>query len=61
MQSFITLTATAALALTANAGALKPGACPDRDQNKAMDTFNKYSLAGLWYEYVWDQEFSADY
>ena len=61
MQSTFKLLSAAAVALTANAGELKPGACPARDQNKSADNFNRYSMAGLWYEYVWDKEFGESY
>ena len=40
---------------------LKAGACPVRDQNKAVESFEKYSMAGLWYEYVWDTSFKLEY
>ena len=53
---------SAAIFLTALASAeMKPGQCPDRGQNKPMETFNPYSMAGLWYEYVWDYNFAQEY
>ena len=55
------LMSAAALAITAVKAEMKPGACPVREQNKPVDTFNKYNLAGLWYEYVWDSSFAAPY
>ena len=58
MQNSVKLLMT--LAASAQA-AMKPGACPDRAQNKPIETFNAYSMAGLWYEYVWDASFQQDY
>ena len=29
-----------------------------RDQNKPEATWDRYSMAGLWFEYVWDASFS---
>ena len=53
------LVAVGALALSAPVAAeLKPGSCPSRGQNKPKESFNPYSMAGLWYEYVWDQGFA---
>ena len=49
---------TAATISTASAE-LKPGACPVREQNKK--DFDKHSMAGLWFEYVWDTGFAHDY
>ena len=34
----------------------KPGKCPVRAQNK--ESFAKYSMAGLWFEYVWDKGYT---
>ena len=54
--------ASAAILFTSFASAsMKPGKCPDRPQNKPLESFNPYSMAGLWYEYVWDQGFSQGY
>ena len=40
---------------------MKPGSCPDRGQNKPIETFDSYSMAGLWYEYVYDRAYMQDY
>ena len=37
----------------------KPGSCPVRPQNK--ESFEKYSMAGLWFEYVWEQGYQQQY
>lgn len=37
----------------------KEGACPELGQNKS--DFNLMSMAGMWFEYVWDQGFTDDY
>ena len=55
------LISAAALAISAVKAEMKAGACPVRDQNKAADSFIKYNMAGLWYEYVWDKSFAAPY
>ena len=60
MQSTIKLFSIAAIAASTVKAELKPGACPVREQNKGP-TFDPYSMAGLWYEYVWDSSFSAPY
>lgn len=53
-----TLKLTAAIALSTMAKAeMRPGSCPERAQNKPSETFDTYSMAGLWYEYVWEGEF----
>ena len=57
---FKTLIASAAMLAPAFAE-LKPGACPVRNQSTSTETFDKLNMAGLWYEYVWDEAFSADY
>ena len=54
--------ATAAILSVASAATeWQAGACPEMDQNKSMETFNKMSMAGMWFEYVWDEGFSEDY
>ena len=60
MQSAIKLAFAAATATIASAE-MKPGKCPARDQNKAMDNFDTMSMAGLWFEYVWDSSFAQGY
>ena len=60
MQSAIKLASIAAIAITTVQAELKSGACPAREQNKGM-TFDPYSMAGLWYEYVWDSSFAKPY
>ena len=57
---FKTLIASAAILAPAFAE-MKPGACPVRNQSKSTETFDKLNMAGLWFEYVWDEAFSADY
>ena len=53
---------SAAILLTTLASAdMQPGKCPERGQNKPMESFNPCNMAGLWYEYVWDSNFSQDY
>ena len=37
------------------------GACPEMGQNKSMESFDKMSFAGMWFEYVWDAGFSEEY
>ena len=39
----------------------KPGSCPERGQNKSIEAFEKYSMAGLWFEYVWDKGYQQIY
>lgn len=58
MQNWIKLFSAAAVTLSGAQAEMKPGSCPDRGQNKPVDTFSSYSMAGLWYEYVWDQSFN---
>ena len=60
MQSAIKLASIASIAITTVQAELKPGACPARESNKGM-TFDPYSMAGLWYEYVWDASFAQPY
>jgi len=36
------------------------GKCPELGQNKPMESFKTISMAGLWYEYVWDKNFDND-
>ena len=50
-----------ALAVQSAQAEMKPGSCPERSQNKPIETFNPYSMAGLWYEYVWEENFALDY
>ena len=40
---------------------MKPASCPDRGQNKPIEIFDAYSMAGLWYEYVWDKSYAQNY
>ena len=40
---------------------MKPGSCPDRGQNKPIESFDAYSMAGLWYEYVYDRSYMQNY
>ena len=54
---FKTLIASVAMLAPAFAE-LKPGACPVRDQSRSIETFDKFNMAGLWFEYVWDEAFS---
>ena len=62
MQKSLQIVALAATAMTGSVSAeLKPGACPVREQNKAADTFSRISMAGLWFEYVWDPSFRQNY
>ena len=58
--ALLKLTAAAAIVSSVSAE-LKEGACPVRDQNKPEATFDKYSMAGLWYEYVWDNSYASGY
>ena len=51
----------AAIAISSVQAELKPGACPVRSQNKPEATFTPYSMAGLWYEYVWQPEYQQEY
>ena len=51
----------AAIAVSSVQAELKPGACPVHSQNKPEATFDKYSMAGLWYEYVWDASYQQQY
>ena len=37
---------------------MKPGKCPARESNQPTATFDKMSMAGLWFEYVWDSGFT---
>ena len=39
----------------------KPGSCPVHDQNKSTMVFDKYNMAGLWFEYVWDKSFQQEH
>merc|ERR1712012_128209 len=58
MQSLkLALAAVATLAGGAQA-AMKPGKCPARESNQPAATFDKMSMAGLWFEYVWDSGFT---
>ena len=62
MQQTLTKLALVAAAYSTMARAeLKPGACPVHEQNKAPENFDKMSMAGLWFEYVWDQGFAQGY
>ena len=62
MKSTLQLAFAAAASLAGTASAeMKPGKCPVREQNKAMETFSTISMAGLWFEYVWDQGFTQGY
>ena len=51
----------AALAFSEVSAELKPGKCPTRDQNKTIESFDSFSMAGLWFEYVWDEGFAQGY
>ena len=53
------LASVALLATQVEAADWKEGACPDLGQNKS--DFNLMSMAGMWFEYVWDQGFTDDY
>ena len=61
MQSTLKLAVSAALAFTSVQAVMKPGKCPAHPQNKDIATFDAYSMAGLWFEYVWDSDFSFTY
>ena len=37
----------------------KEGSCPDMGQNQPE--FSLLSMAGMWFEYVWDHGFQDDY
>ena len=60
MEASLKAMAVAAIAISTVSASLKPGACPARDQNKSLESFDRYSMAGLWYEYVWDSSFAQD-
>ena len=47
------------LAFGVDAADWKDGSCPDIEQNKSE--FDLRSMAGMWFEYVWDQGFAEDY
>ena len=51
----------ATIAVTSVSAEWKEGACPERGQNKPAETFDAFSMAGLWYEYVWDSSFAQGY
>ena len=53
--------ALAAMAFNEVSADRKPGSCPTRDQNKPMESFDAISMAGLWFEYVWDPAFAQGY
>ena len=61
MNTVLKIVAATALATTSALAEMKPGACPVRNQNKPMATFDKFSMAGLWYEYVWDAGYMQGY
>ena len=58
MQSALKLLTSAAVLAASAAAEMKPGKCPVHEQNKPMDSFDMYKMAGLWYEYVWDDAFT---
>ena len=55
------LAIVSAVAFTSARAELKPGKCPVRDQNFSKAEFDARSMAGLWFEYVWDPEFATEY
>ena len=61
MFSNCKLAIVSAIAFTSARAELKPGKCPVRDQNFSKAEFDARSMAGLWFEYVWDQEFAMEY
>ena len=48
------------LSSTAFAANILEGKCPELSQNKPMESFKTISMAGLWYEYVWDKNFDNE-
>ena len=61
MPAYSRFTSAIAAFLIASAHAeLKPGACPVRGQNKPEATWDRFSMAGLWFEYVWEPSFTMD-
>lgn len=64
-RNFMLAAAAAAVLATQVLGgksnAWKPGFCPKHDFNPKRAPFDKFKMAGPWYEYVWDQAFEQDY
>ena len=61
MQTALLKLTAAATVIASVSAELKQGACPVRDQNKPVTTFDKYKMAGLWYEYVWEGAYALGY
>lgn len=57
---FSLLGSVAALERDVNIKNIVEGKCPDLSQNKPVESFNTLSMAGLWYEYVWDAPFDNE-
>ena len=47
----------AALGFAAVNAELKPGSCPVHAQNKSEEIWDGMSMAGLWFEYVWEPSY----
>ena len=61
MKNTLKFAAAALATIDGASAALQPGKCPVRDQNKDVARFDAVSMAGLWFEYVWDEGSSRGY
>ena len=57
MTTALSVLSSTTMALTPHGPTWMDGACPTKTQNK--DDLDLYKMAGLWFEYVWEDNFSA--